>query len=484
MQNLFIASALTTIVLLFVPLAGCGKSKAKSSSIKSSDSIKSSEGALPDDPSCNYYASPSGGGNGLSRSSPFQISDFWSQASPGTMLCLVEGIYTGEDSMIDASGATGGQSVQGTSGSPITIKALSEGKTLIDGEGVRTPILIRNNDWFVVQGVNARNGNNNPNDSGSVVQINSDNVIVRRVVAWDAGDTNEAIVGVHGSQDVLLEDVAAFGIGRKVFESSQEGNGTTCRRCWGRWEGSHFIGPKDTFTLTYNNYDMTIENAIGAWSGEKMLETYTLKCTTGDTAPLCGQVFTNFDVDQPAGIFSQDRNDDPSRQDARSQILGSIAYLESGDRFPADALIVLGTSSVSSIGLFNTVAFIEPGVQSTTNLILNTFQLNNGPGLNFATGLTSVGGDGMTISSLPWQTSQIDQGQTVAGVGSIFTGASGANVCKRYKDRVLTNEPLWPWPMDQRIYDAMEQAGRTPFYVTQKIESMFGPIPSACKSAN
>lgn len=33
-----------------------------------------------------YYASPSGGGNGISPSSPFQIADFWSKAKPGDTL--------------------------------------------------------------------------------------------------------------------------------------------------------------------------------------------------------------------------------------------------------------------------------------------------------------------------------------------------------------------------------------------------------------
>ena len=467
MWNLLIANALTTIVLLYVSLAGCGKTPDESSVVAS----------------CDYYASPSGAGNGLSQTSPFKISNFWSKASPGKTMCLLDGIYIGQDSMIDPWTATAfpseSNSIKGTSSNPITIKALNEGKVLIDGQSMRTPIKLLFNDWFVVEGINARNGNNDPNDNGSVVRVGSNNTIVRRVVAWDAGDTNAPLVGVTGDQN-LLEDVAAFGIARKVFDSAQGGDFTTCRRCWGRWEGSHFLGPKHTFTLTYNNYDMTIENSIGAWSGEKMMQSYSLKCTTGDTSLACNQAFTNFDVDQPGGIFSLDRIDPPNPQDARSQILGSIAYLESSDRFQGDALILVGNNTVGALGLFNTVAFIEPGSHST----INTIKLENGQGNYFATGLTSVGGSGMTIANPPWNPSQIAQGQTVAEVGSIFVGVNGANVCKRYKDRVLTKEPLWPWPMDQRIHEAMFQAGRTPFYVTEKIEAMFGPIPSECKSAN
>ena len=79
----------------------------------------------------------------------------------------------------------------------------------------------------------------------SVVRVTrSQHNVVRRVVAWDAPDGNDAIVSVGGSQYTLFEDVAAWGIGRKVFESSQGGDFTTCRRCWGRWEGSHFCWPE------------------------------------------------------------------------------------------------------------------------------------------------------------------------------------------------------------------------------------------------
>jgi hypothetical protein len=32
-------------------------------------------------------------------------------------------------------------------------------------------------------------------------------------------------------------------------------------------------------------------------------------------------------------------------------------------------------------------------------------------------------------------------------------GATGARVTKRYVDGVVTNDNLWPWPMDDRIWN-------------------------------
>ena len=59
-----------------------------------------------------------------------------------------------------------------------------------------------------------------------------------------------------------------------------------------------------TYTLAYNNYGMTVENSIGAWSAGSMQGTYQLKCPTGFTSPLCGKTFTNYTVDEPYAIFA------------------------------------------------------------------------------------------------------------------------------------------------------------------------------------
>src|SRR5688572_30442984 len=72
---------------------------------------------------CDYYASPTGTGNGLSSSTPFRISKFWSVAAPGKTLCLLDGTYTGADSMINPP-----DNLNGTANAPITVRALNDGK--------------------------------------------------------------------------------------------------------------------------------------------------------------------------------------------------------------------------------------------------------------------------------------------------------------------------------------------------------------------
>jgi hypothetical protein len=420
--------------------------------------------------SCNYYASPTGTGTGLSPSSPFKISNFWPLANPGQTLCLLDGTYTGSGSMINPP-----QNRRGMSGSPITIRALNDGKVLISGQTSGVPIALYYNDWFVIEGVNACCS------SASVVSLsNSSNNIVRRVAAWDALDGNTSVFGVHsGGTRNLLEDVAGWGIARKTFEFSQGGNFTTVRRSWGRWEGSTVVGPKTTYELVYNNYDIIAENVIGTWSGERIPQSYTLLDYYGKPWIGVGAgTYTNYTVDQPHAIFDvvgnftsgYDRN-------ARAKLLGSIAYLTPTDKFHPDQL-VLGTQ-LDSAEVANTVAYIPAGSFSSKKPF-GLYGINGTTATNLtARNLTGVGGAASYFDSV-WRPSNILQGVTSGD--SVFTGSRGGNICYRYQAGTLTTQPLWPWPMNQRIKDALVASGRSAVDVTATIESMFGPIPAACKS--
>jgi hypothetical protein len=424
---------------------------------------------------CNYYASPTGTGNGLSQSSPFKVGNFWSVAKPGSVLCLLDGTYTGSSSTI-----TPPQNLKGMSGSPITVRALSDGKVLINGQGTQPPIMLYFNDWFVIEGINACCSNQ------SVIHLGSShNNIIRRVAAWDAADGNTSVFGVHSSTRNLLEDVAGWGIARKIFQFSQGGNFTTVRRAWGRWEGSTVVGPKTTYELVYNNYDVIAENVIGTWSGEKIPYSYTLldyygKPWTGSGAG----TYTNYSVDQPHAIFDVVGNfTDGYSRNARAQLLGSIAYLNPTDKSQPDQL-VFGTQ-LDYAQIANTVAYIPAGLFSTKKGF-GLYGINGTTATNLsARNLTAIGGTTSDISSV-WQPSNILQGASASSVfttgDNVFSGTRGAKICYRYQNGTLTTQPLWPWPMNQRIKEALVMSGRSTVDVTATIESIFGLIPAACKS--
>jgi hypothetical protein len=407
---------------------------------------------------CSYYASPDGGGNGRSQASPFKIANFWRLAGPGRTLCLLDGVYT------DAISPP--ENLNGTASARITITALNDGGVRIDGRGVGAPIKLKNNDYFLIEGINAHNG------LCSVVLLDAgaDNNIVRRVVAWDAKvDGNCIVWQMNKNTGNLLEDVAGFGTGRKMFESytSSTTATLTVRRAWGRWEGSTVSGPKMTFAISYNSSGVIFENVIGTWSEQSGTNT-----------------------SQMYGILAMDRMD--RNFCANSKYLGSIAYVRGTDRLNGWLGAAFGSRSVDCFQFKDVVLYLDPPVHSNLRPIRGQ-RFDGGSSIDAPVGdrrfdnITEIGGTLSSIATEPlngWQISNHVRAGTVDAAPNIWngSGSKGARVCKRYVNGTLTNNPLWPWPMNQRIIDAMKSAGKTPVDVTKTMEEIFGPIPSECRT--
>src|SRR5262249_50802757 len=120
--------------------------------------------------SCHYYASPDGIGNGLSPSTPFQISQFLSVATPGKTLCLLDGTYG--PLAIPSSFA-------GTASQPITIRALNDGRVTFDSGNSGDRTFDIEGSYGILEGVNGANAGD------YVMQIRGDHWIIRRVVMWN-----------------------------------------------------------------------------------------------------------------------------------------------------------------------------------------------------------------------------------------------------------------------------------------------------------
>jgi len=318
--------------------------------------------------SCDYYASPDGKGNGLSMNSPFLVSGFWSYARPGKTLCLLDGEYTGSQSMIAPPPRIGGRFSQ-----PVTVKAYNDGKVLINGQGKHIPIELKFNDFFSIKGVNACNSR-----SSVVVLYNSRHNIMRRICAWDAQDGNTEIFGAHaGSEYNLFEDCAGWGIARKIFQFSYGGNYTTLRRCWGRWEGSHVVGPKMTYTIAYENHNMLIENCIGTWSGQSMKQEYTLGdykggyWTGAPPGSLPRQRFTHYSVQDPRAVFS---NDGMTSHVANSKMLGCLAYVLPTDVYPPSCLF--HNVFIDNLVYRDLIGVVKPKRENVKNIFKEKFSEN------------------------------------------------------------------------------------------------------------
>jgi hypothetical protein len=370
--------------------------------------------------------------------------------------------------------------LKGIPGKPITVRALNDGGPRINGQNTYLPVCLRQNDYFVIEGINAHNS------SASVITVfKSDHNIIRRVCGWDAADSNAMIFSVCDGDYNLFEDCAGWGVARKTYQSFEGADYTTHRRCWGRWEGSHVVGPKHTYSLAYNNRHALMENCIGTWSGERMQESYTLMDYHGNPYLVNGEpvLKSDYSVDQPYGIFSVDGITDVYSMDKNlnSSILGCFAYILPTDRvslFPGMFFI----TKVDSVNLADLIA-LRPQEVTVHPFSLYSFQ-NGGATSLHASRLTSIGGNNDDYFHTDWVKTNVIHAETLAALGSSpYEGLQGATLCYRYVNGVLTNEKLWPWPMNERIKNAMIQSGRTPVDVTLTVEALLGSIPSKCGSS-
>jgi hypothetical protein len=356
---------------------------------------------------------------------------------PGDRLILLDGTYTGDESMLLIEG-----SIAGTAEAPITISAQNDGRALIDGEGERRPVTLHDTEYIIVEGINACRSRR-----GVVNILRSNHCTVRRVCGWDAADGNTNIFGVHYGVHNLIEDCAGWGVARKTYSCSQEGNYTTFRRCWGRWEGCTNVGPKMTWTVSYNSHGTLVENCIGTWDALKMPETYVIHAD-GEPYVMPGTRFekpvtmTDYAVDQPYGIFAIDRRHGP---DVR--LYGCIAYRLVGQRVSDyTANFSIARDEDSTAQMENCVSFIEPGAPSANNFRLIHVNARN---------LTAIGDTaGIFENSTMESMLVLEQPDSlIARHGNILRADDGAQVWYRYHDGQLTDEPLWPWPMNERILE-------------------------------
>jgi hypothetical protein len=380
------------------------------------------------------------------------------------VLCLLDGTYTG--------GITPPNTFAGTASQPITIRALNDGKVLIDG-GQGKGAYLRGS-YGILEGVNVKGGDN----STFTMSYYSDHWIARRIVIWnDQGANNNVdnMVEVNGKYDVL-EDCAVFGKGRKLVTLGAGGDDGTdshnvVRRCWVRWESRTSGGsPTNTFEMGYGQDGVTFENVLSTRDA--------IASGSNENSP-----------EPPFELF-RTRN---------SQWLGSISYTTATASFNASNLLNAygdwgyqsgsAPHAMNNVLLKDVVGYVAPGHPNFANI--STFALFNEPQggvTNTVQNLVGVaGGSGLRCETPTWQgCGTIRTGTSLAqaiGAGnSIWTAVPG--VCKRYVNGVLTNEGLWPWPMNQRIKDTLVQSGRAPVDVTQTMEGMFGSIPQECTTAS
>ena len=197
---------------------------------------------------------------------------------------------------------------------------------------------------------------------------------------------------------------------------------------------------------------------------------------------------------QPEGVYEVFRTH-------QSKLLGSIAYVLKDAVYDPTTLTFGISDAGSAAGQGNydpasqvlvkhILSYIDPAHAQFADKRALRFDYDP-PGPhgtnNRAEAMVGVSGQPLSCQGPSWVCTNVQQGLTLAaaiGAGkSVWTDSAAApGICKRYVGGVLTETPLWPLPITQRLKDAMAQAGQTPVDITAVMEQLFGPIPDSCRT--
>jgi hypothetical protein len=399
----------------------------------------------------NHFAGETGVPDPCTHNTSTQagIDAFLASAQPGQTLCIGTGAYGRLHTPT---------SLIGTDSQRITIRALTDGQVSMDGTGSYAALDLQGQ-YVNVEGINF---------IGTISEANlvrGTHNIARRV-------TFLGPVSMAGIGDNVLEDCAVFGPGRKMVMAGADGGnysaGNIVRRCWATWEQrTPGDSPTNTFEMGYSQDSVTFENLLG---------TRHAGATANENSP-----------EAPFQLF----------RTQNSRWLGSIAYAPATSNFNAGRLMdAYGDWGYLSgdephptrNALVRDVAVvISPNHARASSVVAFGFFQEPIIGTpNTLTNVVGIAGSAGACEAPTWQgCGTIRTAATRAGLEaqlgqSIWTALPG--ICHRVINGSQTTQPLWPWPMRQRIMDALRQAGRTPVDVQAQLEAsdMLGPIPAAC----
>jgi chondroitinase B-like protein len=377
-----------------------------------------------------YYLAPEGDDSASGRSEAEAWSTFhraFERLRPGDTLLLMDGVY--RQSLAPRR--------SGEPGKPITIRALNDGMATIDGQFRRDPVHIAQ-DHITIEGLVARNGRRGVYD----ILRGSHNVL-RRCTGYDASpDVNSSVFAVAypEAKHNLLEDCAAGGTGRKMFLFFRCSH-NTMRRCfadWQRWDGRRNRGqiwPNGTNLEFYGANHCTMENCIGvgripAWWSVCMFAQYNTESCIGNR--ILGTAALNAGTNEDGSAQQWGRRPGPRQENIVHQ------------NYRAPGLF-LGTSA---------------GKPCRDNVFRDCFASGNiGSGLIVEGPVENCVLDHVTLRGNQQKelviADEADVEVTNCRVQGTEHNGQGARLTRRYLEGKLTDEPLWPWPMEKRIQREM-----------------------------
>ncbi|GBD98091.1 hypothetical protein BMS3Abin07_00099 [bacterium BMS3Abin07] len=431
-----------------------------------------------------YYVATNGN-DGKAGTSSYPWATFahaMSVLQPGDTLYIKDGTYYQSLAV----------TVSGTTGNPITIKALNDGGVTIDGQNVRIPCKITGVDaanyisYINLEGMICKNSSTN------AVHINyTDHINIKRVSAYSTESTaTDVLFSITHSDYIFLEDCVAFGPGKKMF-TMYETTYVTARRLWGMWQSYTSTG--DVFNL-YGASHTIMENCIATRSNTATGYSKGIMITNN---PWNGDYYASYNLLYGNIVYNitgngwgmADYSAQPITVDNtfdNNVIIGDISgdkpygFLQKGDKsLTLNHMTIVNAANNAFLSAEDAAYTKNPGFGIGTTLknssifsILSTgtgFHVNNDIHFLYFTN---------TYNNLYGMASNYG-GLASAGTGEIYVNPSydiatygngaylmvpsalkgkgesgsdiGAEILYRYVDGVLTSTHLWPWPMEARI---------------------------------
>ncbi|MDH5571312.1 MAG: hypothetical protein OEY89_06075 [Gammaproteobacteria bacterium] len=403
-----------------------------------------------------YYISSNGSGTECSQQNPCgSFINAFNAMTSGDTLIIMNGTYhqnLGEWIFLNGIETSTSNPPSGTSSNPTIIRAEHDGDVIIIGSGMD---LFIDASHIVIEGLSFIS-----NSNGIARILGNNNEIKRTSFAGIDINNTDTLVSILGDNN-LIEDSWIFGSGHtgitigKVYNYS--GRDNTLRRVLVRLD--NYVGSKGFNGISlYQANNVTFDNVLVLDSG-----------TTDST------------FEFKAGIRSRE-GDGSNHNFFGTMIINN----------PYDGFITSTTNCENCVawnigeraiwqekyspGSFNktTIGNSTTGAQVYDNVFTNTLIYNSGGSNNiggdfnhfYSSPSTNMGNNYLTNDPQLKYLTRIEN-NTPGFQSGLNNENRGAEIINRYENGVLTNEPLWPYPNEDRIMRTMcdpvylQDSGRT-----------------------
>lgn len=424
--------------------------------------------------SSTYYISTAGsdGDSGATGSPWASFSHAMGKLVPGDTLIVKNGTYNQKIS----------PTVSGTNGQKIRFVAENNGYVVIDAGGTGAALDVSDVSYLHFEGMKFQNSGENavvsissPDGQAATGNMATHHISAKHVaIKGSCLDNNCNGASIARVNDVLLEDIWAYGAGRYVL-SIYGAKNVTIRRMvirWDRWDGTNYKVNDPRFSMSvYNSHNNLLENIIFIDAGKTSAggDKGAFTVAGGDngiTAP-----FTNSADNRFLGLILLNNDGTALDIEGRDIPHNNNLYSDSVIAYNGYAMVMnknVTNTTISHVNIINNAGGLASWSTNVTKTsivnsiitgndsyafrgddISENFNVLNNNNPNYESGFSKGSSTAITNPQLTHITS--NSTTVLDSLPASDSGNRGAMVDKQYVDGVKTNNDLWPWPNEEII---------------------------------